>query len=339
MSTKSLPKQARQDSDVWALKDLKREALHFVQHLRLPVQLSLSPFFLTGALIAALSLHGPRAVWEPFISSHFVWTFLVIHVGLYGGTTVFNSYYDQDEGPISGMLKPIPPSRWSLAVSIALQLLTLVLLSMLQVESGLIAGFMFVLGFLYSFPSVRLKKYPLGSLIVVAAGQGGLAALLGAAVVAGQADMTLKVFSDSWVLWMTAVGCTAACAGFYPMTQVFQIEEDQKRGDLTFAAHFGWKACFWMCGVATGLCGLPLLNLSLASLLLPTQWSLQGAGLLIASLVPSLPLWLYLGVWCRRFEDLSRVENHHWSFGLALGAACCVLFAMAALVMQIYLIH
>src|SRR5258708_39537110 len=78
-------------------------------HLRLHFQLLLAPVFLWGWLLAGGGLR--RSVVLGFVAFHFF---------LYSGATAFNSYYDRDVGPVSGLERPpsvVPALRpFSLAV-------------------------------------------------------------------------------------------------------------------------------------------------------------------------------------------------------------------------------
>ena len=69
---------------------LEQQIKIVIAHLRLPVQLTLAPLYLWGVF-------GAGGGW----SSATVGAFVIVHLFLYGGTTVFNSYYDRDDGPIA----------------------------------------------------------------------------------------------------------------------------------------------------------------------------------------------------------------------------------------------
>jgi 4-hydroxybenzoate polyprenyltransferase len=88
-----------------------------------------------------------------------------------------------------------------------------------------------ILGILYSHPATRWKGNPWLSWLVVMGGQGGIGTAAG--VVAGQsAHLTPEI----------ACGLVAAAAlvgGLYPLTQLFQTEEDHARGDRTTAIALG----------------------------------------------------------------------------------------------------
>ena len=97
---------------------------------------------------------------------------------------------------------------------------------------------MFLLGIAYSHPRVRLKKRPLIGLATVGLGQGVLACLGGWAC----AQPSLATLSP--VGWAGILAVTLVTIGFYPITQIYQIEEDRARGDTTFAAWAGASEAF-----------------------------------------------------------------------------------------------
>jgi 4-hydroxybenzoate polyprenyltransferase len=86
----------------------------------------------------------------------------------------------------------------------------------------------------YSHPRTRWKASPWGSALVVALGQGlfGFAAgwVMGAAILH-------DVASTRFVLGGLSAALTTL--GLYPSTQVFQLEEDERRGDRTLARVLG----------------------------------------------------------------------------------------------------
>ena len=44
--------------------------------------------------------------------------------------------------------------------------------------------------------------------------------------------------------WLAIVSATLVAVGFYPLTQIYQIDEDLARGDRTFAAWIGPRRAF-----------------------------------------------------------------------------------------------
>ena len=197
-------------------------------HLRLNYQILLAPIFVWGYLLAQ---------GEP--DARFWVAFLALHLFLYGGTTAFNSYYDRDEGPVGGLEKPPPAQAALLPFSLLMQAVGAVLEALVNPAFLLIYLTIFVMASLYSLPGVRLKGRPILGLITVGVGQGVLAALAGWA--AAQTPQTFPGLSAS--LGILAVALVTI--GFYPITQIYQIEEDAARGDNTFAVWAGPARAFF----------------------------------------------------------------------------------------------
>jgi 1,4-dihydroxy-2-naphthoate octaprenyltransferase len=192
-----------------------------LRHLRLPFQLTLAPLFLWGAFLAGGRVGVATAV-----------AFVALHLFLYPAATAFNSVYDRDEGPVGGMKAPPPVPEGLLRVSIALAAAG----ALLAAAAGW--GFLFLYGLLgallfgYSHPVTRWKSSPWASSAVIAVGQGALGFLAGWVAAAPLQPVSEAVLAGSAAAALTALG-------LYPVTQVYQIEEDRTRGDRTLAVALG----------------------------------------------------------------------------------------------------
>jgi len=238
-------------------------------HLRLQYQILLAPIFLWGYLLAG---------GQPDV--RFWLAFLAFHIFLYGGTTAFNSYYDRDEGPVGGLEKPPPVSRALLPFSLVMQGFGALLAALVNGTFLLIYLAIFVLATAYSHPRVRLKGRPLVGLLTVGLGQGVLAAL-GGWVTAPRLLTELDPVS-----WIGILAVTLVTMGFYPITQIYQVDEDRARGDVTFAAWAGARRTFLFAIVTQGVAALALIWV-MAQVLGPSQAAVVGIfylGLLVATM-------------------------------------------------------
>lgn len=195
-------------------------AWNFLVHLRLPFQLVLAPFMLWGAALARTPL-----------STRFVVAFVVLQICFYGGTTAFNSHYDRDEGPVGGLANPPPVGPWLLPGSLILQGVGLVVAAWVGAAFFVVCLAFAILGLLYSHPWSRWKGDPWRSWLTVMVGQGALGTAAGV-VVRDPFVMTPEI---AWGLVAAAVTVGA----IYPLTQLFQIDEDRARGDRTIAIALG----------------------------------------------------------------------------------------------------
>lgn len=262
----------------------------FLVHLRLPFQLALSVVPLWG-LVWANGVPTPR-----FLAVWLAWT-----VPLSGGATAYNSYFDRDEGPVGGLRRP-PRVRPSLLwLSLALQLAGATLLGFAAEPQDLavyLAGMLVF--FAYSTPGVRTKRHPWLATATVALGSGALASLAGSLTAGAGSRTVTGMLSSSLFI-----------AGFYPLTQVGQIDEDRRRGDRTFAVALGRKAAFAWAAV--------LLPLGAAMNAWRAGWP---AGILLA--VGLFPIAATVLQWRRRPRlDLSPIAD-------VTAYAAAALFALVA---------
>lgn len=151
-------------------------------------------------------------------------------VFLNGGTLALNSVFDRDQGDIGYLRAPPPvPAR---LFEFSLGLLVAGGLTSLALPPGfrLAYGVCFVLSVLYSVPPFRFKAVAGVDWVINMVGFGtitpyALWAVTGRPLTAGAA----------WVL----AGFCPLFAGLYPLTQLYQLEEDRARGDRTLALILG----------------------------------------------------------------------------------------------------
>jgi len=197
-----------------------REIYHYLLHLRLHYQfLILSGGYLLGGFIAGQ------------MDSYQYWTqFLNVHILLFGGATAYNSWWDKDEGPIGGLKNPPKMKKWMHVASLLMMyagLLWAIAVGWLYAGIYLVS---FILFWLYSTPHARWKGRPILSLWVIGISTGFNSVLLGT-LAAGGAISSLVLLS--------AAGATCILLSLYPVSQIFQIEDDAARNDNTFTRKYG----------------------------------------------------------------------------------------------------
>lgn len=212
-----------QNNNSMIREPLLKQVWHFTLHLRLHYQF----FILSGGyLLSALFIDEIN--WQQF------WTqFLNVHVLLFGGATAYNSFWDKDEGPIGGLKSPPKMTRWMWIVSLAIQFIGLAWAYTIGINYSLIYLLSLVLFWLYSTPLARWKGKPLLSLVAIGISTGTNSFLLGY-LAGGENRIT---FSEDAI----AFGVACIILSLYPASQIYQVEEDRKRGDVTFAMKYGLK--------------------------------------------------------------------------------------------------
>jgi 1,4-dihydroxy-2-naphthoate octaprenyltransferase len=199
-------------------------------HLRIPFSYFLMPVYLF-ALAVSPHANGSRLIW----------TFVIVHLFLYPASNGYNSYFDKDEKSIGGLRNPPPVNKGLYfaallfdAVAIVLSVVTVgALFAILILLYGLVSK-------AYSHPNIRLKKYAVGGWLVAGLFQGFFTFVMCYIGING-APMDSVV--QPGVLF-PAILTTVMLWGNYPMTQVYQHEEDTRHGDHTMSLLLGIRGTF-----------------------------------------------------------------------------------------------
>jgi 4-hydroxybenzoate polyprenyltransferase len=153
-------------------------------------------------------------------------------VCLNGGTLALNSVFDRDEGDIGYLAAPPPLPRHLLAFSVVLlvagQLLALALPLGYQVAYGIC----FAHSVAYSVPPLRFKAV---------AGVDWLINMWGFGTLTPYAAWAATGRPLDWGHALVLLGFCPLFAGLYPLTQLYQFEEDRRRGDRTLALILGMR--------------------------------------------------------------------------------------------------
>lgn len=233
-----------------------------------------------------------------------LWALVLWVVFLNGGTLAINSVFDKDEGDIGYLIAPPPLPRHLLAFSVALlaggQLLALRLPGAFQIDYAIC----FVLSILYSVPPFRFKAVAGADWVINMWGFGTLTPFATWAATGRPLDLG------------HALILLAFCplfAGLYPLTQLYQLEEDRRRGDRTLALILGIRRSL---AVAIG-CVLAAFVLFAwgAAVLAPGPWAAALAGALAG--------WLWVLVpWYAGRETLTPARHQRGMYrALAAWAA------------------
>ncbi|MEQ8925142.1 MAG: UbiA family prenyltransferase [Fulvivirga sp.] len=209
-------------------------------HLRIPFSFLLMPVFLF-----ALAVSSNVSIQNALI------VFICLHIFLYPASNGYNSYFDKDEGSIGGLKNPpkVNTSLYYLALIFDLIALLLASFNVTFLIMILLYG---LVSKAYSHPKIRLKKYPLGSWFIAGFFQGAFTFIMAYVGInnanAGSilnVELLIAAFLTSLMLW-----------GSYPMTQIYQHEEDSKRGDITLSYKLGILGTFHFVALVFGLSSL-----------------------------------------------------------------------------------
>ncbi len=198
-------------------------------HLRIPFS-----FFLMPVFCFAVSLTKDIIWWKVIL------VFIILHVFLYPASNGFNSYYDKDEESIGGLKHPPKVSDELLYVSLLFDLVAVLLGLILSIDFA-IALFIYGLASkAYSYDKIRLKKYPITSWVIAGFFQGFFTFLM---TYRALNAIDLQDLIQSKILFAATL-TSILLWGFYPMTQIYQHNEDARRGDMTMSRLLGIKGTF-----------------------------------------------------------------------------------------------
>lgn len=273
-------------------------------HLRIPFSYFLLPVFLF-----ALSV-SPN-----LMASKILWVFIILHFLLYPASNGYNSYFDKDEGSIGGLKNP-PPVKGGLYWMSLLLDAAAILLGLLKV-SLLFSVMLLVYGLVskaYSHPAIRLKKYPVVGWIITGLFQGLFTFQM---CYAGLNNFDVEGLLQEKVLIAGSLTSIMLWAN-YPMTQVYQHEEDARHGDKTLSLMLGIRGTFYFAGTFFAIAIIGFIGF------FKTYFELRYGWYLVLWLSPVV---LYFSYWfIRVLRDEKQADFQHTMWLNFISATCLIVF-------------
>jgi lycopene elongase/hydratase (dihydrobisanhydrobacterioruberin-forming) len=277
--------------------------LDYLLHLR-PAEWPIMAAHTALGYLLAVGLQGARVgtALDPAALGLVLWV-----VCLNGGTLALNSAFDRDEGDVAYLRRPPVPPRHLAAFSIALIAAGQVLAFRLPAPYPMIYAVCFVLSLAYSVPPLRLKAVAGADWIVNMWGFGTLTPYAGWAATGVPLDAARG---------LVLLAFCPLFAALYPLTQLYQLEEDTRRGDRTLACVLGVGPSL---SAAVGAAALAFALFAAAGVRAgwraggPDLW--RWGGLTLALAAWSAVLW----PWRRSFRRMSPADHERGMYR-ALGA-------------------
>ena len=275
--------------------------LDYILHLRPAEWPIMAGHTLLGALLA---LGLARAVSGEQLGAVLLGLVLWV-VALNGGTLAINSAFDKDEGDVAYLRRPPEPPRGLFAFGLGLMVAGLFVSLLLPRMYTWLYVTCLVMSVLYSVPPMRLKAVAGADWLINLVGFGTLTPLAGWA----STGEMLTVWG-----WFVVWGFGALFAGLYPLTQLYQVDEDERRGDRTFALRLGKRRSM---AVSIG-CVVVAFGLFVAAAR-AAGWTAGDVAKWVA-LAVAFAVWMALLVpWHRAAESWSPARHQRGMY-LALGA-------------------
>jgi 1,4-dihydroxy-2-naphthoate octaprenyltransferase len=243
--------------------------------------------------------------------------FFILHVLVYPASNGYNSYMDRDETPIGGLSKPLRPTKQLFYATI--------IMDVIAVGFSLAISIYFAVGVIlyilasraYSYRGIRLKRFPLTGYVLVIIFQGAVTFFL--SYHGSSVDKTLEI-----PFW-PALASSLLIGGYYPLTQIYQHEEDLKDGVVTISYKLGKKGTFVFCGIVFAL--------ATAAMFFTFDERGQVQFFFIFT-VCMLPMIFFFMQWmARTWKDQSKADFKN-SLRMNLLASCCTTICFLILIIM-----
>lgn len=278
-----------------------------IQLLRFHFSLFLLPVFLF-----ALS-QLPQIDWLSAVGLFFILHFLV-----YPSSNGYNSYMDRDQTPIGGLARPLQPTKQLFYISL---LMDTVAVAASMLISGLTAlGILFyiIASRAYSYRGIRLKKFPVLGFLTVFVFQGALVFFI-----------TYHGCHPQKVVAVPLLPCVTSSlliGALYPLTQVYQHEEDKQDGVTTISMLLGRRGTFFFSMVLFGLAS------SLLYLLFRQEGQMNYFVLYLLILLPVVLFFLY---WMKSVWQDEEAANFKNSLRMnAVSTVCTTVFFITLIILN-----
>lgn len=286
-------------------------------HLRIPFSYFLLPVFLFSLSVSP-NLEASRIFW----------VFFIIHFFLYPASNGYNSYFDKDEKSIGGLKNPPPVNKDLYYLSLFFDVIAIIL-GYIKI-SLLFAGMLFIYGLVskaYSHPAIRLKKYAITSWIITGLFQGLFTFMM------SYIGLNNFSFENTLKLHILIPGLLTSIMLWanYPMTQVYQHEEDAKRGDRTLSLMLGVLGTFYFVGAVFSVVTIGFV------LYFINFFEVRYALIFLAALFPVVTYFFYW--FLKVYKDKAFADHKHTMLLNFISATCLnaffiYLFLQSTLVIQ-----
>jgi 4-hydroxybenzoate polyprenyltransferase len=227
-------------------------------------------------------------------------------VCLNGGTLALNSAFDRDEGDVAYLHRPPTPPAHLAGFGFALMAAGLIGSFLLPVAYRVAYAVCLVLSVLYSVPPFRLKAVSGADWAINMIGFGSLTPY------AGWAAAGIPLTTEGRLILL---GFCPLFAALYPLTQIYQFEEDARRGDRTLALALGVKASLLVAAGSAALAFALFVGAGVAAGWDFDAW--QWLGLAIAAAAWALVLL----PWIRRHRLMGSSEHQRGMYRALLAWA------------------
>jgi len=221
---------------------------------------------------------------------------------------------DHDETPIGGLKNPMKPTKQLFFVTVAMDVVAVAVSFVVSIYFAAGVLLYILASRAYSYRGIRLKKYPVIGYLTVVLFQGALVFLI--TYHGSSLDKTL----DVPLLPMMAAACLIG--GYYPLTQIYQHDDDRKDGILTISMLLGKRGTFLFCG------GIFAAATLLMFITFYREDRLHGFYIFLGCM---LPMVLFFISWMKKVWKNEAEANFKNSLWMNVLASCCTAISFITL--------
>lgn len=253
--------------------------------------------------------------------------FIILHFIMYPASNGYNSYMDSDEESIGMLEKPPKPTRQLFYLTAVLDIMAVVLSFFVNLIFALCIIANILASRAYSYRGIRLKKYPVTGFLTVIIFQGAITYFM---VYHGSNSSLLTPHYSLLTIDFPLHGMLISSllfGGFYPLTQIYQHEQDVKDGVQTISYKLGINGTFVFSGIMYALAEVALF------IYFSARHQVEHFVILQIFFIPVLVYFIY---WWRKVSFNRSNANFRYSFRMNIVAA---LSTNAAFILLYYLNH
>ncbi len=237
---------------------------------------------------------------------HAVLVFIILHLLVYPASNGYNSYMDRDTGSIGGIKNPLQPTRQLFYTSAIMDIIA-ILTSLLISWIFAVGIFLYIMASrAYSYRKIRLKKYPFIGYATVVIFQGAVTFFL--VYHGSDVNHTMHVPVIAMIASSLLIG------GFYPLTQIYQHDDDMKDGVKTISYLLGYRGTFIFTGIVyiLAFCALGI------HFFLNLEWDM-----FFILQIFMLPVLVYFFIWFRKVWNNEKEANFKRTMQMNFLASMC----------------
>ncbi len=244
--------------------------------------------------------------------------FFILHFLVYPSSNGYNSYMDRDTSPIGGLQNPLQPTRQLFVTSVVMDVVAVALSFYIHPLFALGILFYILASRAYSYRRIRLKQYPVMGFLTVFIFQGAVVFLityLGCSTV------------PKSVPWLQSLIASLLIGASYPLTQIYQHQQDKEDGVISISYRLGKQGTFVFSSILFGAATFCMF------LLLNRKEELQSFYLFLLCMLPVVLFfsWWWYKVW--KDDGAADFKN---SLRMNVISTLCMLVYFSTLIIRQY---